>query len=355
MASSTYTSVLHALRVHASSPPVSDGRRGFVLSRGKDVTETGYAALLEAVERAAANVSSRGVRPGDRVVVSLPTGAPFLIAFLGSVALGAIPTEATTTGMGSGGATAGHLDRLIAYLRPTAIILPSASAEMHQFPQEGIAVIDGDNLYRRATDPTSQSVSAIEPEASSPAFIQCTSGSTGQPKGVVITRENRLTNCVQIAQVAGWTARDTFVSWLPLHHDMGLIAEVFCPILTGGTSVLTPSTRFLRYPFEWMRLVHNYTGTITAVSNFAFSYAAIRIQDHELDGIDLSSWRRMFCGAETIDPATIENFVDRFSHWGLPRNAVVPWYGMAEATQAVTVAENGHPIRSDWSTAPKRR
>ncbi len=202
----------------------------------------------------------------------------------------------------------------------------------------GSVMVDGDALYARATANDAPAQPIRVPADDDLAFIQCTSGSTGQPKGVMITHGSLAAHCEQGADALGWTSADTSVNWLPLYHDMGLIQGLLCPIYCGASLVLMPPARFLRAPAEWLRYMATYRGTLAAAPNFAYGYAAARVRDDELDGADLSCWRMMFCGAEPIHPATVQRFIDRFARWGLSADALRPGYGMAEASLVITVS-----------------
>ncbi|WP_157172032.1 AMP-binding protein, partial [Nocardia higoensis] len=162
-----------------------------------------------------------------------------------------------------------------------------------------------------------------------------------------ITHANLAANCVQIGRAASMRPGETWVGWLPLHHDMGLIGGFLNPMYQGTDAVLMPPNRFLRRPADWLRAVHTYRGAFTAAPNFAYGYTAARVTDEELAGLDLSSWRFLFCGAEPIHPPTVQRFVDRFRAHGLPADALVPCYGMAEASLAVTVSRPHSPVAYD--------
>lgn len=303
--------------------------------------------LVHVASRAAAGLADAGVRKGDRVLLCLPTSAEFVTAFFGALLLGAVPTAiATPGGFGAAEIFLDRFTRLLAYLEPAAVV--AAGSVLHALPlSASVSAIDATVLHTLAG---AADTPALEPRLPAPddlAFIQATSGSTGTPKGVQVTHANLAANCEQIARAAAISHGDTWVGWLPLHHDMGLIGGFLTPLFRGVDAVLIPPSRFLRHPADWLRAVHQHRGTLTAAPNFAYGYAAARIADSELDGVDLSSWRFLFCGAEPIHPATVRRFVDRFRAWGLPADALVPCYGLAEASLAVTVSRPRAPIAYD--------
>jgi acyl-CoA synthetase (AMP-forming)/AMP-acid ligase II len=168
------------------------------------------------------------------------------------------------------------------------------------------------------------------------AFIQCTSGSTGTPKGVMLTHANLVANVRQIAAALSATPSDCMVSWLPLYHDMGLIGTMLFPMDTGFDTILLSPLKFQKRPAAWLQAMSRYRGTITSAPNFAYGYAAARIKDGELEGADLSSMRVFGCGAEPIDPRTLEAFAGRFARWGARAAAITPCYGLAEASVGVS-------------------
>jgi fatty-acyl-CoA synthase len=335
-----FPTVLHALVHHAQS----DDNSGISVCVNGDTTFVSYKDLVDAAARSAWELSMANVKKGDRVLLCLPTGPEFLIGFLGAQFIGAIPTAvATPTSIGSGGALGLQFEKLVNYLDPAAVIVSDPS--LFEFDHKKLFI--GKALYASAINSSVPKYRLDMPSPDDLALIQCTSGSTGHPKGVEISHGNLLSNCSQLTSASSWTQPDKIVSWLPLYHDMGLILGIFCPILMGSNSILMPPTEFLRYPARWLELVSTHKGTISAAPNFAFSYTASRVRDDEMRGVDLASWRWIFCGAEPIHVPTIHTFIERFTKWGFPKNSVVPCYGLAEATLGVTFSENNFPIVFD--------
>ncbi|MGW1893550.1 fatty acyl-AMP ligase [Streptomyces sp. NPDC002004] len=340
-----FPSILHALLAQAERG--SDGSGVTLIPEpGKEETLR-YDTLVENAARCAAALAEHGVGHGDRVVLCLPTGPQFITAFFGIQLLGAVPT-AIAVPMRFGGAAGaeGQLKDLVGYLRPAAVVTTAAVIE--ELPHlTDTNLVDGDVLHARATAGDAPMHPIRRPNSDDLALIQCTSGSTGSPKGVMISHANLAANCAQYAGAMGWTHEDTTVSWAPLYHDMGLITGVLCPVYVGGNTVLTPPGRFLRAPAEWLRHISTYRGAISAAPNFAYGYATARVRDEELEGVDLSSWRSALCGAEPIQPATVQRFVERFTRWGLPSSAFTPGYGMAEASLVITTTRPGAPLAYD--------
>ena len=169
------------------------------------------------------------------------------------------------------------------------------------------------------------------------ALLQYTSGSTGDPKGVRLTHANLLANMRSIAEVVQITSSDVVVSWLPLYHDMGLIGAWLTMLLHGVRLVVMSPLAFLTRPERWVQAISKHKGTLTAAPNFAFELCVRKISDKALEGVDLSSWRASLNGAEPVNPETLERFIARFSGYGFRQEAMLPVYGLAEASLAVTV------------------
>jgi 1-acyl-sn-glycerol-3-phosphate acyltransferase len=168
------------------------------------------------------------------------------------------------------------------------------------------------------------------------ALLQYTSGSTGDPKGVVLTHANLLANMRAIAEAAQMSPDDVGVSWLPLYHDMGLIGAWLTLMMHGLPVVVMSPIVFLTRPERWLQAVSKYRATLSAAPNFAYELCVRKIPDKAMEGVDLSSWRVALNGAEPVNPETLERFTNRFAKHGFRREAMFPVYGLAEASLAVT-------------------
>lgn len=262
--------------------------------------------------------------------------------------LGAIPVAIPLPGRMSGpDRFQAEYRELQRYLQPRAVVAsPHAIACVEGTTQVGAIVIDGGELRKTAQSAGAVTVPTL-PKLDDVAFLQLTSGSTGNPRAVVVSHHNLAANCRQLGEASGWSVGDVQVAWLPLNHDMGLVGTLLTPIFHSVDATLLPPEQFLRAPSNWLHAISDYGGTLSAAPNFAFSFTTARVQNDELDGVDLSSLRFVFCGAEPIDAQSLHDFINRFAAWGLRADVLAPSYGLAEATLAVTVGRPEFPVRYD--------
>lgn len=167
-------------------------------------------------------------------------------------------------------------------------------------------------------------------------MLQYTSGSTGQPKGVMLTHANLLANIRAMGEVTRACASDVYVSWLPMYHDMGLIASWLASLYYGIPIVLMSPLSFLARPQRWLWAIARHRGTVSGAPNFAYELCATRVDDADLRGLDLSSWRLAYSGAEPVSPRTLSRFSERFAPCGFRREALTPVYGLAECSVGLT-------------------
>jgi acyl-CoA synthetase (AMP-forming)/AMP-acid ligase II/acyl carrier protein len=168
------------------------------------------------------------------------------------------------------------------------------------------------------------------------AFLQYTSGSTGSPKGVIVSHRNILSNHALCMQACSQSEQSVTVSWLPHYHDMGLIGGILYSLYYGGSSVLMPPWAFLQSPRRWLRAISEFGGTISPAPNFAYELCARKLKPEDLEGLSLSSWDHALNGAEPIRLETLELFEKRFAPYGFHRSSFLPCYGLAEATLIVS-------------------
>lgn len=168
------------------------------------------------------------------------------------------------------------------------------------------------------------------------AFLQYTSGSTGAPKGVMISHDNIIGNVTHLSKMASGNSKDVFVNWLPLFHDLGLITAILWPVYLGAPSTLMSPASFVRKPSNWLRAIHKYKGTMCGAPNFAYDLCVNKISEEDRKGLDLSSWRVAYNAAEPVRASTLSRFSDTFKSSGFDFENFYPGYGMAEATVFIT-------------------
>lgn len=173
------------------------------------------------------------------------------------------------------------------------------------------------------------------------ALLQYTSGSTGNPKGVMVSHKNIVCNLEFIRQSFNLTPESVSVSWLPAFHDMGLIDAVIGAVYNGYTSVLMAPVSFIQKPSRWLKAITKYKGTHGGAPNFAFDLCVDGVTDEEKSGIDLSSMDTMYCGAEPIRKETFDRFLTTYSPYGITKELIYPCYGMAETTLIISGPSSG--------------
>jgi fatty-acyl-CoA synthase len=208
------------------------------------------------------------------------------------------------------------------------------------FAGERRALLAGAALLGPQLARSAEGVSSLEPRADDTATIQYSSGSTGVPKGILLTHQAMLDNIRAVRDGLGLAASDVSVNWIPLYHDMGLIDAFLLPLLGGSPTVLIPTMDFMRDPSLWLWALHRYRGAISWAPNFAYAVAASRIPEADLEGLDLSSWRIAINAAEPLLARSVEAFTRRFAPHGFRPEAMTPAWGLAEN---VTIA-TAHPV-----------
>jgi acyl-CoA synthetase (AMP-forming)/AMP-acid ligase II len=176
------------------------------------------------------------------------------------------------------------------------------------------------------------------------AIIQFSSGSTLAPKAVTLTHNNIVAHCAAVTEHLHFEGQ-RFVSWLPLHHDMGLIGMVLGS-MAAASLVLLPPELFIARPAAWLRAMARYRGTLSTAPNFAYALCLRKVTDEDMAGLDLSAWRHALSGAEQVSPDIVRRFCQRFSKWGFPQDALIPVYGLAEATLSVCFAPHRSAVKT---------
>ncbi len=303
-----------------------------------------FGELFRRASAIAHGLRSRGLQPGEAVALMLPTSADFFPSFLGVLLAGgvAVPMYPPM-----------RADRIEEFAARQSAILRSAQARflisfrqaeaVARLLQPQIPSLKGVLSATKLAE-TSNGSASFEPHPARPsdlAFLQYTSGSTGEPKGVMLTHANLLANIRAMVDALEIDSSDSVVSWLPLYHDMGLIGSWMMPFAMGLPLAVMSPLAFLSKPERWLWAVHQHRSTIAAAPNFAFELCVRKIADRDIEGLDLSSWRCLLNGAEPVNPRTIDRFVERFARYGFRPEALMPVYGLAEATLAATIPPLG--------------
>jgi len=294
-----------------------------------------YRALWDAAREVAGGLQRRGIQPGDTVALMLPTGGGYFFSFFGILLAGAIPVPIYPPVRRT--QIEDHLRRQSTILKncqaKMLITVPEAKlvAQLLTAQVESLKhVVTADELRGHGNG------DVVAVRASDIGFIQYTSGSTGDPKGVVLTHANLLANIRANGEGLQAESSDVFVSWLPLYHDMGLIGAWLGTLYHSVRLVIMSPLMFLSRPQRWLWAIHRYGGTLSAAPNFAYELCLKRITDEDLEGLNLSTWRLAANGAETISPRTLEEFCQRFAKYGFRREAMFPVYGLAECAVGLT-------------------
>jgi len=338
-----FTTLVSMLTMRADS--MSDATAvGFI---NEDAVETlSYRDLASRASRVAALLRGRGCAPGDRVLLLAPPGLEYVAAFFGCLSAGAAPVPLYPPRGGRALQKAGHvlLDSGARF-----VLLPGS------FDNESLrASLPPGPALVHLEDAVRDDDVFIAPDPESPAFLQYTSGSTSQPKGVVLSHRAVLANLAQIKKAFGHTASSRGVNWLPPFHDMGLIGTILQPIYAGFPTYLMSPFAFVQRPSRWLKAISRFGATTVGAPNFAFDACTDRVRDSDLAALDLSSVRVLFCGAEPIRKDTLERFVARFAPCGLDPRALYPCYGLAESTLFVTGVERGTGLVSRRPTEGTR-
>ncbi len=281
---------------------------------------------------------------GDRCLIAIPGGVEFMIAFLGCVFAGiiAVPvimpkknkentrfwsivTDSEPTSILT---TKGYEDLLMNQLR-------SSTHENNIKTILNVKVRKTDDYLCDVTNITSDDI----------AFLQYTSGSIGSPKGIMVSHSNLLHNSEIIKQSFNHTPDLVGVLWLPPYHDMGLIGSMIQPLYVGGSCVIIQPVNFIKNPAMWFEAISKYKGTTVGCPNFALDYCIEKITDPDVNKMDLSSLKVMFCGSEPIRKTTLQNFSEKFSCLNFKPEMFLPCYGLAEATLMVSgISQTEEPL-----------
>ncbi len=301
-----------------------------------------YARLAELARQTSHALRIAGVRPGDVVSIVERTGPGFVGALFGTWQAGATASPlAPPMTFDDASRYAAHLTGALAAAQPALVVCaPTALETVSKVTAElGVRTIDSGALLAAGGGQTGP---AIDPARL--ALIQFTSGTSGHVRGVRIAAAALAANVHAIQTWLEMTPDDATASWLPVHHDMGLIGCLLAPLATGGDLWLMPPEEFVRRPLRYLECFGVHGARLTALPGFGLDHITRRVRPEALSGFDFSAWRAVIVGAERVSASTLERFFQLGEPAGLSRSALLPAYGLAEATLAVT----GLPLRTGW-------
>jgi len=310
-----------------------------------------YAELLTGANGYAQRYALQGIQAGEMVVLILQHGVDLVYAFYGAILQGTIPsimpflTEKLLPER-----YRADLAALVAVTQPTAIVT------YPEFEPEVCAALGAESSVRSVI--VSGAVEAVRPPDFSAlpglqrspediVLLQHSSGTTGLQKGVALSHRAVLNQVESYKQALHFSPADVIVSWLPLYHDMGLIAGFLMPILTGNLLVLLSPFEWVRAPARLMQAISCYHGTLAWLPNFAYNFCAQKVRARDLEGVDLSSWRGVINCSEPMRDESQQAFLERFKPYGFRASALLTSYAMAENTFAVTQGGVDEPLTID--------
>ncbi|QKJ20292.1 fatty acyl-AMP ligase [Microbacterium hominis] len=343
-----------------SSPFVAQLRRALADAGGRGIRfytgptafeEISYAQLDADARARALDLADSGLTPGDVALLAFEPGLPFVRALLGCLYAGLVAAPVPVTAMRNAEAVRQRLFA-ISHDADAKIVLTAPGAldalgigDDDMVAEAAVAFVDGPS----EADPQRWQAPPIGADAL--AILQYTSGSTGLPKGVMVSHGNLLANQHAIGDIVGITADSVAVGWLPHYHDMGLIGLILQPLFAGAALYMTSPSQFLRRPVQWLRMISEHRATHTVGPDFAFALCSRIVTDEQLAELDLSSLSTVITGAEPVRIQTLDEFAARFAAAGFRGEAFVPAFGMAETTLLITAHRDTAPPRAVVASA----
>lgn len=327
---------LVALLARRAAEQADDRAYVFVSDRGTEEAALTFRQLRETATALAARLIA-SAQPGDRAILVFPPGIEFMVAFFGCLMAGVIAVPMMmprrNSARDSSAAILANCTPALALTTSTFALRGDLQA---RFAQENIRWIEVD-----LTEAAGATVDLQEPAPDDIAFLQYTSGSTSEPKGVMVSHANLLANIEMIRIALGNTRQSTYVNWVPLYHDMGLILNALQALYVGATCVLMAPNAFMQRPLGWLRAISDYRAEVACGPNFGFDLCVSRYRVDQMDGVDLSSLRIALNGAEPVRADTIARFIETFAPHGFDSRVIYPAYGMAEATLLISGGTRG--------------
>lgn len=336
---------LEKLLQYSRSAP--DAKCCFFLDHsGQVISELTSSQWIQKAKQVAMGLKAQGVQTGDRVILALPTSEDILIAFMSLWWIGAIAVP--TPEFLDGKIKVSHSERLKNIIQDCApvgfIVVERNNLNLEHLEKFGIPIWDclqlsnASHLNEDVEEPIDQTEENI-------ALIQYTSGSTGPPKGVLVTQRCLRANIIAMQSPSQLSSSDRVLTWMPLYHDMGLIGGVFFPLYYQAQVYLLPTFAFIANPSVWLKCISLYQITISTAPNFAYNLCARRVHPESIAHLDLSSWRLAFNGAEPVQAETLNAFEEKFGSYGFSKTSFYPVYGMAEAVLGMSFPKIKKPYR----------
>lgn len=326
-----HKSLIDWLRFHATNKPNQKAYTFLIDGEEQELNVT-FGQLDDQARLVGRHLQEMGLA-GERILLLYPYGIDYVISFLACIYAGAIAVPAYPIRKNQ---SLNRLESIVSNSEATLALVHNKASDTIQFAKSDI--LKGIKLFSLSDFADMSMIEKwINPNVSLDdiAFLQYTSGSTGIPKGVMVTHKNIAHNQEQI-QAGFQTSEKTIgVSWLPLYHDMGLIGSLLQPLFLGAYCVFLTPEAFVQKPIRWFKAISKYKATTSAAPNFAYDLCVKSISLDQMEGIDLSSWTLASNGAEPVRIDTMQSFAEKFGNYGFKIESFYPCYGMAEATLIV--------------------
>lgn len=351
----TYETLAHALMGRAQRNP--DGRAIVFLyenSAPEEVTNAQWYAGAVSFARA---LQAAGVQSGDLVILVLPHGRELVSAFMGAMFLAAIPSIfAYLTPRADLEIYMRRVQQLVTLARARAVItVPGLEEDLQTLlTDSGCLVLSSAEVPAGVTSQPSirefwdEAPGTRPPRGEDIAYLQFTSGTTGLPKGVLLSHRAVLTHLRAAAEWLAFTDKDINVSWLPLYHDMGLNSGLLIPLLCSSQIVLMSPFHWIRSPVILFQAIDRYRGTCTWMPNFGLNHCVLSIRERDMEGLDLSSWRMLGNGSEPVHYESLQGFTRHFAPYGFCKEAHLIGYGLAENVVAAALTPIDREPDVDW-------
>lgn len=333
-------SILRRLKHWAKIQPAA---LAYVFLSGDGTPSLTFGQLADDAANVALTLRAQGVAPGERVVLICDSGLEFIIAFFGCLFAGAIAVPVQPPRKSE------DMTRLAAIFN----VAEARFAWMDDAVRTRALPLFSSDIARVKVVGAGEICSAVSrsdfvasmPMAQELALLQFTSGSTGMPRGVMVSHANLIANQYVIRHAFGHDSTTVVVSWLPHYHDMGLVGMLLQPLFLGRSCYFMSPARFIQRPLRWLEAISKYGATTSGAPNFGYELCVRGIPDEQLatSQLDLSTWRVAYNGAEPVRAETLDVFAERFAPYGFCKEAFLPCYGMAEATLLITGGPPGHP------------